>query len=178
MDSEGAYGVPMQWEDLIADLEAQMDSAQEGDWRAEVAERTRGERASILLAERVAAGRGAGVRVTLRGGARVGGTVVDSGSDWMLLGEQSRRRLVPLAAAAVIEGLPQRTHALSRVEERLSLASTLRALARDRARVRISAGVDLTGVIAAVGADHVDLATEARQEVTVPLTAIVEVCSL
>ncbi|WP_084105854.1 hypothetical protein [Demequina sp. NBRC 110056] len=168
----------MRWDALFRDLEAQAVELEASDWRAEVAQRTRGERASIELAARVAAARGRELSLSLRDGSRARGVLTDSGGEWLLLDDSGRERLVPAAAIAGIVGLPARAEQLSAVEERLTIASALRALSRDRARVQVRCGVDLVGMIERVGADHLDLAAEPQGSVTtVPLSGLLEVAS-
>jgi hypothetical protein len=179
VDKPSPYLGAMRWEALFRDLEAQAVGREGEQWRAEVAERTRGERAEVTFAARIAAARTMQVALTLRDGARVGGVVTDSGQDWVLLDDAGRQRVVALAAVAAATGLPARADALTRLEQRLSLARTLRALSRDRVRVRVRAGVEVVGLIAAVGADHIDVVTEgAASTITVPIAAIGEVSSL
>ena len=167
----------MRWEALFRDLEAQLEGEADEAWRQEVAERTRGERMASTVAARLAASRGLPVVLTAADGSRMRGTVRESGSDWALLDDAGRERLVPTARLAALDGLARRADILSEVEARLTMSRTLRALSRDRAHVRIRAGVEWTGVIAAVAADHLDLTVDGGADVCVPLAAIVEVVS-
>ncbi|WP_084038267.1 hypothetical protein [Demequina sp. NBRC 110053] len=166
----------MRWDALFRDLEGQALAQEESQWRREVAERTRGERATVALAARIAAARGTAVAVDLADGSRIAGDLVDSGGQWLLLDDDGLQRLVPLASVAAIAGLPRRADALTAVEERLTLSHALRALSRDRARVSVRCGVEVVGVIHDVGADHIDIQADAPREVrTVPIASIVEV---
>ncbi|GIG55409.1 hypothetical protein [Demequina activiva] len=165
----------MRWEALFRDLEAQADAQADEQWRHEVAERTRGERASVTVAARVAAARGGSVSAVLRDGTRVSGVLVDSGGDWALVTDGGRQHLVSLASVAVLDGLPRRADVLSAVESRLSIAHALRALSRERARVAVRTGVEVAGVIVGVGADHINVLTDAGVTTTVPLASILEV---
>jgi hypothetical protein len=151
----------MRWESLFADMEAQLAAARFADVRADVAELARAERASITLAARARASVGRPVRVLVGGSDVVEGEVIDAAPEWLLLATSPlRRALVPLGAAAAVEGLaPHAAPAPGKVESRLGLGHALRALARDRVAVRVRAGdADLTGRIERVGADHLDLA--------------------
>ena len=151
----------MRWESLFADMEAQLAAGRLADVRADVAELARAERASITLAARARASVGRPVRVLLGGADLVEGELVDATPEWFLLATSPvRRALVPLAAAAAVDGLAAHAApAAGAVESRLGLGHALRALARDRALVRVrSGGADLTGRIDRVGADHLDLA--------------------
>ncbi len=177
------YGVDMRWDELFADLAGQLEAGL-GAERAElVAELTRAERAGVALAGRFRAHRGP-LRLTLRTGEQLAGEVTDAGTDWILLATPPREHLVPLASVASVAGLTERvappeTTALAR----LSIASALRALARDRQLVRVlTPGSEILGLVAAVGADHVDVAPVANDtmrpsgdRVTVPLHALVRV---
>lgn len=158
-----------------------MDAAREDDWRAEVSERTRGERAEVDLPSRIVAAAGARLSVSLRDGTTVAGTVTDCAQSWLLLVDDSaRQHLVPMGAVAIVSGISGAAHHLTEVERRLGLSHVLRALSRDRARVRVRvAGGELTGVIGGVRADHIDISTDesVRRLAAVPLAAILEVVS-
>jgi hypothetical protein len=161
----------VRWEALFDDLEAQLEAALRSDLRAQVDERTRAERAAVAIGDRLRASAGGRLRVTLRGGTVVEGTVVDVASQWFLLGDGPLRRvLVPSGAVVAVAGLS--THAAppaGTVERRLTLGHALRALARDRATVVVVGdGFEVAGRLERVGADHVDLTpTAGRGE---PLT--------
>ena len=171
----------MRWDALFDDLEGQMAAAHDDDWRAEVSERTRGERAAVDLPARIAGAQGTSVSVVLSDGEVLLGVVTDSAHAWVLLvDEGGREHLVPMAAIASISGLSGAAHHVTAVERRLGLSHALRALSRDRARVRVrTRGSETHGVIAAVYADHIDLMTDAhhRHPVAVPIAGIVEVAS-
>ena len=158
-DPARLYGGRMRWEALFEDLESQLDAARAADRVAEVAERTRVERASVTLGDRLRAARGTRVTLRLRDGEAISGELVELADQWVLLAEGSRRWLVPTAAVGWVGGLAW--HAVTgggQVARRLSLGHALRALARDRVHVRVQAqGVELAGRIDAVGTDHVDV---------------------
>ncbi|WP_149202606.1 hypothetical protein [Actinotalea subterranea] len=147
----------MRWDALFADMEMQLAAASAQDVALEVADRTRTERASVLLADRLRAARGE-VVLTLRSGV-VAGRVVDVGPAWVLLVDGAREHLVPLASVVTVAGLP---HAAAPQERsalrRLGLGHALRAVARDRSLVRlVTVGGAVLGRIDAVGADHLDV---------------------
>ncbi|MFN3866552.1 MAG: hypothetical protein ACK4MD_07540 [Demequina sp.] len=171
----------MRWESLFSDLEGQAAAVRDDEWRAEVSERTRGERAAVDLSSRIAAARGAAVTIVLSDGSRVAGVLEDSTHAWLLVVESvNREHLVPLHAVVSVTGLSGPAHHTTEVERRLGLSHALRALSRDRARVRVrTAGAEVHGVIARVLADHIDVATDEGRggPVAVPLGAIVEVVS-
>lgn len=150
----------VRWEALFADMEMQLDAAMAAERDQEVAELTRAERATVLLADRVRAATGATLRVSIRSGAPVDGVVADAGSSWVLLTDGPREHVVPLGAVVTVQGLPD--GAASRgmeVSRRLGLAHVLRAVSRDRSlvRVRTVAG-ELLGRLDAVASDHVEVA--------------------
>jgi hypothetical protein len=143
----------MRWEALFADLEAQLDAARSAEVAADVAELTRAERATVELVARLRAAHGHAL--TLRSGAQqVSGT-----EQWVLLGDGPARWLVPTASVSAVRGLPvHASPAPGVVERRLSLGHALRAVARDRATVRVVLDADeLSGRVDRVGADHLDL---------------------
>lgn len=169
----------MRWDDLFADMEAQLDAAAAADLVVEVAERTRVERATIPLADRLRAARGATVVVRTRGGEQIEGILADSAAQWVRLDTAGRAALVPLAALTGLRGLGR--HAVPApgvVERRLTLGHALRALARDRTVLQLATdGGDLAGRVERVGADHLDLlaghgAAHGGELWTVPFSAV------
>ncbi|GAB3434569.1 hypothetical protein GCM10027517_02790 [Phycicoccus ginsengisoli] len=178
----------MRWEDLFADLESQWDAEHRRELDAEVADRTRRERATVALADRLAAAGSRTVGVTVRDGSRLGGRVVDVGDGWFLLGEDGRPPcLVPVAAVAAVTGLATRAATGSALRRSFGLGYALRGLSRDRSVVALTdaTGAVCTGTVDAVGSDHLELAEHAAdlprrpENVTatrvVPFTAIVVV---
>lgn len=148
----------MRWDALFGDLELQLEAARAQSQTRDVADLTRAERASIRLRDRLRAATGSDVRISLRSGSVVG-TLRDVGSGWVLV-HDTRERLIPLAAITSIGGLGAASAPEPGVVvRRLGLGHALRAIARDRSVVQMTAGAgQLTGRIDAVGADHVDLA--------------------
>ncbi|MBC3762831.1 hypothetical protein H7K62_14125 [Quadrisphaera sp. RL12-1S] len=176
----------MRWDALFADLEAQLDAADD-DVSAMHAERVRAEVASVELRDRLRAALGQRVALRLAGGEAVDGVLRGAGPDWLLVEDPAGEALVPTAAVLLLDGLTRSLAAPpGAVERRLGLASVLRGVARDRSAVRIwlrgDAGGVLTGTVDRVGADHLDLARHAVDEarrpgsvrgvVTVPLPAL------
>lgn len=154
------YGVRMRWTALFADMELQLDAADARGRDQDLADLTRAERASVRLADRVRACVGGDVRLVLRDGTTVAGTVRDVGPVWLLLADNAREHLVPLASVATAVGLgelsapPEGT-----VLRRLGLGHALRAVARDRSVVRaVTTGGTVTGRLDGVGGDHIDVA--------------------
>lgn len=179
VDERCRYGVPMRWNDLFADLEAQLSAAQDAQFQADVSDLTRSERASIDLAQRLLTARGQSVVLTLRDGEVVRGVLVDAAAQWLLLGTSGPQTLVPMRAVALFAGLPPRTSHVTEVERRLGIGHALRALARDRARVIVDYGAgQVTGLIAVVGADYVEVSTSVGAMSAVQIDAIMRVRSV
>lgn len=152
----------MRWDALFADMEAQLEAARTADLAVEVAELTRAERATVTLDARLREARGSVLSVRVDGVEPITGVLVEAAAQWLLLADQGRSALVPLAAVSAIRDLGVHSAgAAGVVERRLTLGHALRALARDRVvvRVRTPAG-ELTGRVERVGADHLDLAAE------------------
>ncbi|ATG51587.1 hypothetical protein CFK38_08660 [Brachybacterium vulturis] len=151
----------MRFERIFEDLEGQFAHHQQEEVRAVSEDLTRAEQAQLTLADRF---RGAqGHRVTLHLGAsvRVTGTVREVATEWIALAAKggARSAVVPLSAVVMAEGLPSRARlAEDPPSSPRGLGSILRELARDRSVVRLeTSGGALTGRIAAVGADALDI---------------------
>jgi hypothetical protein len=149
------------WRQLFDDLEAGVREHELGERAAEVADRTRRERAQVTLAERLAAQKGL-VELLLVTGPAISGTVGDVGTDWLTLTDPQRRRwLVPLARVVQVSGLGAAADAdpHTRTTRRFPLGWALRALARDRLPVVVHdrRGRRVTGTIDEVGADSLSL---------------------
>ncbi|WP_061962777.1 hypothetical protein [Demequina aurantiaca] len=170
----------MRWNDLLADLEGQLGAGVDAQFAAEVAERTRGERAAIPLSSRLAAGIGGHVVVTLADGEKVAGVLSEVAATWILVNEQRRQSWIPAAAVVAVAGLKARAVDLSAVSKRLTVGHALRALSRDRAPVVIVAtSGSWPGVIAQVGADYVEIGEpHAGTTTVVPFGAMIRVTSV
>lgn len=157
----------MRWESLFADLEARFELDDRLDRVAEVADRTRRERAQIAMPSRLLANVGRdGVLIRVPAG-RIQGTIADVGPDWVLLTDASQHSvLVPLPAIRGVVGLWSGAQEHSLVGKRFTLGAALRGISRDRAVVELVDvdGEIVTGTIDAVGADHLDLAEHAPDE--------------
>lgn len=155
----------MRWDQLFADLEAQWEAEARRDLDSEVADRTRRERAAIGVYERLAVSVGADVRLLLRSGEVLTGSLADVGRDWLLLSADRRPVLVPLAALVAVSGIGERA-GTGGIGKRFELGFALRGLSRDRAVVALAdiAGAITTGTIDAVGADCFDLSEHAPDE--------------
>lgn len=180
--SAHGYSAVMRWDDLFADLEAQLAGRQRDALDAEVAERVRIERGSVTLVDRLRAHLGADLALDV-GPVVVRGRLRDVGADFVLLDDEGGgHSVVPVAALVSVAGLGRAVApAPGAVLRRLGLASALRGLVRDRAEVRlVTDRAELRGTPAAVAADHVDLVPLRAGEqdhgpvvaVAVPLTAV------
>lgn len=157
----------MRWTRLFDDLEAQLVALEQSELQAEVAEVTRSQRGTVSVVDSLAADIGRSLSVDVLGLGRIEGQLSEVGSNWCMLemavhGPARRRSvLVSLSAIQSLSGLSgsadQREGASQR---RFDMRSALRALARDRAMVRLhlASGSTVTGTVDRVGRDHVDLA--------------------
>jgi len=148
----------VRWDELFGDLAAQWDAEERRELDAEVADRTRRERAVLGLYDRLAAAGEVPVILLLANGARLSGQVVDVGDGWVLVGQPGGSALVPFPAVVAVTGLANRVGG-SASGRRFGLGYALRGLSRDRAVVALSdlSGTVVTGTIDAVGADHLEL---------------------
>lgn len=181
----------MRWEALFDDLETQAAASERLDFDTEVAERARLDSAAVELGDRLRGSLGVTIRVRLVSGSVVEGALGHVGRQALVLLEPRHQILIPYAAVLQYAGL-QRFAVTERpgVQHRLSLASALRGLARDRAvlSVLLTSGParleepELHGVIDRVGADFLDLAmiregedrraANVRDVATVPFQAL------
>ncbi len=169
----------MRWEQLFEDLSASVDAEDRADFDAEVADLARAERAVLSLGDRLRAHVGRPLRLHLVDGEELLAGVVEVGRDWIGLAVRTQTRhptadgghagpeviaLVPLSAVAGVEGLTRASAPAPDADAppvlRAGLGVALRALARDRAYVRVTVrgGSTVAGTVDRVGADHVDVA--------------------
>lgn len=154
----------MRWQQLFADLEAQLEAAEAADLAAEVADRSRREVGRLRLADRLRAVVGHQLVVAPLGAGPVTGRLDAVGPDWLLISEPGGgTALVPATALLSVTGLTAyaaEPGSEGAVAARLDLRYALRALARDRAGVRVTMtdGGGVGGTFDRVGADYVDLA--------------------
>lgn len=161
----------MGWDGLFEDLEAQFDSLERLQLEAEVADRTRRERAGVELLGRLVAHRGAPLTVRLVSRNVVHGVLQDIGHDWLALAEPrpggsvDRTVVVALGAVTGYGELGRRTGPVEKAR-RYRLGYVLRGLSRDRLAVTVvdRSGEAATGTIAVVGADHLDLAEHPAED--------------
>lgn len=156
----------MRWDRLFDDLEAQLALEQARDQAAEVADRTRRERALLDLQVRLLANRGRVVGLRLAS-ASLEGVLGDVGPDWLVIEPRPNDPvLVTLGALRSVTGLVAGAQAASVVARRFAFGSAVRAVSRDRATVALSdlEGRVSTGTIDVVGADHLELAEHPADE--------------
>ena len=178
----------MRWDDLFADLEAQLEAAEAAALAGEVTDRTRREGALLRLADRLRPAVGSTLSVTSRGLGTVHGRLLNVGPDWLLLEETGQRELLLNAASVVgIAGVGVRSDAPGaegEVGRSLDLRWALRGLARSRVGLQVTLveGTSLAGTLDRVGADHVDLAEhpagEARRAAAVRQVRVLPVAAL
>ena len=168
--------IDMRWESLFDDLEAQLRSDETRELAAEVADRTRRERAQVGLHERFAAAVDrVVVEIRVAGVGLVRGLVTGSGPDWVLLerrsepalsvvtvsggGRVERPVLVAIGAIRAVAGLGG-AELTGAVAKGFRIGSALRAVSRDRAVVDVVDidGSVVTGTIDGVGQDYVEVA--------------------
>lgn len=188
-----AYAGAMRWDALFEDMEAQLAARRRLDFEAEIAERARVDSAGVEIADRLRGSLGLCIRVHVGSGPAFEGTLSHAGSEALVLDEPRHQVLVPYAAAVHYGGLSRlAVSEPSRVRQRLGLASALRGLARNRARLTIlvsrgPVGTGLHGVIDTVGRDFLDLALlpedtdrrpgTVRQVLTLPFAALAAIRS-
>jgi hypothetical protein len=181
----------MGWQELLRDLEAQAEAADELRGIDEAADRTRRERAQATLGDRLRAGLGRTLTLDLVDGEVIGGTALECGPDWLLLGagDAATEVIIPFSALRGVRGAGGWIDAppLGPSAARLDLRWLLGRLARDRGHLRLHlvGGGAVDGTIDRVGADHVDLAvhdadvprrrSEILEHRVVPLAALVRI---
>jgi len=184
-----AYG--MRWTRLFDDLEAQLIRLEQAERAADVSDRVRSERGHITLLEALAVDCGRTVTMEAQGIGSLRGVLREVGKDWCILESttagSARQRAILLPATSLqsvtgLSGFADQRESASR--RRFGVRSALRALARDRAMVRVylTGGGNVQGTIDRIGQDHFDVAdhpddaprrvAEVRAVHTVPLWAM------
>ncbi|HEY6794407.1 MAG TPA: hypothetical protein VI248_06965 [Kineosporiaceae bacterium] len=156
----------MRWELLFADLEAFADATERAAFESDVADRGRAERAALALTDRLRGHLGAELTFRLLGADTVRGRLADVGPDWVLL-DDGGQVVLPIAAVVGVDGVSRLAATPpDELSRRAGLGVVLRRLSRDRVPVRVFLldGTALTGTIDRVGADHLDLARHAADE--------------
>lgn len=159
----------VRWERLFADLEAQLDTADAAELAAEVSDRARRETARTRLLDRGRLALGSTLTVGIGAAGVLDGALRAVGADWLLLVVNGADCLVPAHAVEWVVGLPRlalEPDSIGAVEARLTLAHSLRGIARNRAAVTVvvRSGATVTATIDRVGADYVDVAEHPPHE--------------
>lgn len=129
----------MRWEALFGDLEAQWSAQRAQQLEAEIAEAVEWERGQMLLVDRLRAGVGAQVQITLQDGGQLHLLVQRVGADWLSGRTGARSVILPVRAITSIEGLSARAlPETSHTRRLLGMGSPLRALARSRETVIVT----------------------------------------
>ncbi|MDQ4503260.1 hypothetical protein [Sinomonas sp. ASV322] len=179
----------MRWEALFDDFETQMAEAERAQLEAHVGELARAEQSAVTLADRLRGQVGALLEFELRGNTRVSGRIVTVAETWCSVESGPRAMLIPLAGVMRVGGVVRRSrHEPIGVRRTLSIASALRALARDRSPVACHLDAQggeprlATGTIDGVGRDYLELTSTGderpRSTTLVPLEALIAVASL
>lgn len=153
-------GETVRWDELFADMEAQLAQAEQRSVELEAAETARAELSRLTLAERLSAHRNRMVRLLPAHGDVLEGELTDIGAGWAVIRERHFQHLVPLHSVVWWEGLHRKFEIINEraVLRKLGMGHVLRALAASRAHVRVllldpSARGDLEGTLDAVGHD-------------------------
>ncbi len=166
---------------FLDDLEQQAGAAFDAERAPEIADRTRAEYREVTLASRLMASVGRDVTLHVVGVGTLAGRLDGVHETWLELASPGGRRIVCLAAVAVMEGASER--ALPEVAwpatARLGLGSPLRGLAeaQESCVVHRLDGQRHDGVVRRVGQDFLELAVgEAQQLVLVafPVIAVIQ----
>ncbi len=168
----------MRFSRLFDDLEAQMTSSEREKFRADVASRARSERADVTFADVLASAEGASVRVGIRGGTVIDGIVIEASRAWIVIEAAGTDVLTPASAIVWIQTATNAAAPPSRVWDAVGVGHALRALSRDRSRIIIATEAgDVSGLIAAVGADQCAVRKGDGSVVTIAFDAIRTVVS-
>lgn len=156
----------MRWEDLFADLEARWESALRSEKQAELPEVIRAELAAVTVGARLTGSVGGPASLGVAG-RTVSGVLGRTGKGWLAVqGADGVDTVVNTAAIEYIDRLGVAQAGADPVVSRLSFGHALRSIAKNRSAVRVvvgrtgeaAGGLEMTGTIDRVGADHVDLA--------------------
>jgi hypothetical protein len=177
-------------EDLLAEAAAGLQSDTDAEVLAEAAEILTAERVSLGIVDRLSVAQGQ-VTMTLRSGCRVEGIASDVGDQVVVLaGVDGAEQCIAIASVVTIRGLPSslsnehrsnepRSSVTQRGQEfrrpavgALTWGSFLRAEPASEAHVILIDGTAITGRLALVGADHVDLLVADGSVTTCALSAI------
>jgi hypothetical protein len=176
----------MRWDELFADLEAQLEQAEATELAGEVADRTRREASLLRIPDRLGAAVGRDLVVHCQGAGPVAGRLTEVGPDWLLLESPTRHEVLVNAVHVVdVVGLtPAAEQQDGKVWRALDLAWALRGLARSRVAVQVvqCSGAQRSGTLDRVGADFVELAEhppgEARRPSSVHQVVLIPIAAM
>lgn len=158
----------MRWNDLFADLEAQLEFGRWQSVEQDAAELTRGMWAELTMMDRLRGALGQHIRVVLQDGRTQSLDLHAVGPTWLGGSDESGAVLISRDAMLGIEGQLQRATVPSRpLRAGPSMAAIYRALGRRREALQIvglHGGVIAEGTIDRVGEDHMDVVLHARDE--------------
>lgn len=157
----------IRWDRLFTDLEGQLEAAEQAEFAAEVADRTRHEVAQTTLLDRLRANLGGQLDLSIAGVGAVAGTLRRTGADFIVVETAGSLALVRSAAVAAARDLGGASQPVTDgVAARISFGLVARELARDRSPVTVGLqdGTTLAGTVDRVGADYLDLAEHALDE--------------
>ena len=165
------YRARMRWGLLFGDMEAQLEEALRLDRESSAGELERAEFARVLFLERLRGAETRLVTLDIPGVGRLDGVVRRVGADWLIVEGGTADWLVPVLSIRWATGLVRSAMSpADAVWGRLGMAAALRTVSRDRSTVRVfleaesSDPVALSGVIARVGADFLELWDAAGSE--------------
>ena len=173
--------IPMAWDRLWADLDAQAEAWDRQDLDDEVAERVRIEDAAVAWMDRVRASIGAHVSVRTRGGRTWQGSVHVCGVDVVVLASPSPPggTHVVIASTAVLEvtGLVRSSapsESLGPTAAQRTLRSVLRQVATHGSpvAVHLTDGSLVPGQVQLVGSDYVEVVDGRAVALVVPLAGL------
>jgi hypothetical protein len=180
-DRDGPERPEARLEDVFEDLEQQAAGIHLAERDAELADRARGEYATVSFASRVHASVGRQVSLSLGGGDVVEGSLVQAGVDWCLVTTSAGGWLVRLAAVETAYGLSARAvpEAARPAVARLGFGSALHRVAGEAQVVLLHtrSGERLRVRVLRIGADFVEAEPAGNEAGSVsplllPVTAI------
>lgn len=171
------------WRDVLADLESQLDAADQSELAAEVADRVDREAATWGWLDRLREGAVSAVSVELTGAGTLRGRVQDTGPDWLLLtlpaGELAVSTLLIRPDAVLgIKGASQAGAPLrGTVAARWTFPLVLRRMAREDPALQLwrTHGDRISGQPLLVGRDYVELVAADGIRQLVPFNSIAAV---
>lgn len=153
---------------FLDDLEGQAQGVFDADRQLEVADRARGEYASVTVASRLMASVGRTLNVRVRGAGLLEGRLAAVGTGWCLLESGAQEWIVRQEAIATVAGVSERSVPKDAwpVTARLGWASMLRRIAEagDSCHLRLLGSEDHHVVPTRVGQDFLEARLGARQE--------------